>query len=326
MVSVRHLSRLTPLASLVLLNLVAAWPAVAQKVWFVPHAGPQGVPDYMDLFRPGAPWQQAASHVAAFEISGEMAALGPEGDLKQIIDGLRSRNIALAAGAGMLDANVNGTTRCGYHVEGFSAPGEPNAAAKHIKASGGVAQYFAMEAIYYGHFYSGPNACHASIANIARGVAEKVRQIHATFPQAQFGDVEPLQAFPQATWLADVETWLDAFQADTGQRLAFFRLDLDWTRPWQQLIPPLAQLLHRKGVALQIIYDSDVKHANVSDEQAIANSIANFREYESDGRSPPDAGVIQFWSKYPSRVLPETDPRTATYLINQYVKWRQSSH
>ena len=245
----------------------------------------------------------------------------------QIINDLRRRGIGLAMGMGPLSANTYAGRPCGFHVEGYSAPGEAVAAAQRIKSLGGVIQYFSMdEPLFYGHYYSGPNACHASIADIAKETAEKIRRVREVFPQVQFGDVEPPQAFPPSTWLADLQTWFDAFHTDTGQRLAYFRFELFFAQSWQQYIPPLTQLLRREGIPLQVIYDSNADDAKASDERAVAGTIANFKAYELGGRPPPDAASIQFWSKYPSHVLPETDPRSATYLIDQYVKWRQSHH
>ena len=326
---VRQLSRLMCVTGAMLLSLLAARPAAAQKVWLDPHEGPQGARDFMELFRPDAPWQQAASHVEAFEVGGGMAYQGPEADLRQIIADLRRRNIALAVGMGPLSGMVDGVQRCGYHVEGYGAPGGPLAVAQRMARFGGVVQYFVMdEVVYYGHVYNGPNACHSSPSDIAKEIADKIRQVRTVFPQAQYGDVEPspIPSLPQATWLADLATFFDAFQANTGTKLAFFRLDLDWRGAWQPLIPPLAQILKQRGIPLQIIYDSSPLDANGSDARAVAGTIANFKLYESGGRSPPDAASIQWWTKYPSHVLPETDPTSGTYLINEYVRWRQSHH
>ena len=330
MFSVCQLSRSICLVGSMLLSLLVIQPAGAQAIWFVPHGGPHGgAPDYMDLFRPGAPWQQAASHVQQFEIGGEVAVYAPGSDLSQIIEGLRHLNIGLVVGIGPLSGNTNGGKRCGFHVEGYSAPGEPLAEALRIKKLGGVVQYFSMdEPVYYGHVWNGANACHSSIPDIAKEIAEKLRQIRTVFPQAQVGEVEPMPVpgVPLATWLADLETLFDTFQASSGQKMAFFRIDVVWPAQWQPWIAPLAQLLRRKGIPLQVIYDSNAPDANGSDARAIAGTIAIFKEYESGGRSPPDVAAIQWWTKYPSHVLPETDPTSGTYLINQYVRWRQSHH
>jgi hypothetical protein len=124
------------------------------------------------------------------------------------------------------------------------------------------------------------------------------------------------------TWLADLDTWFDAYQAATRERLAFFRLDMAWDRPWQQRMAALTQLLHTKGIPLQVIYNSS--GSAQSDEAWLANAVSNFKKYESNGRPPPDTSLIQFWSPHPSHLLPESDDRTGTWLINRYVEWRQT--
>jgi hypothetical protein len=283
----------------------------------------------MALFPQNAPWQQAASHVQAFEISGDMAFAGADSDLAQIINGLRLRHVDLVVGIGPLSGFRNGAKVCGVRVEGYSSPGGTLAEAQHIKRLGGDVQYFAMdEPLYYGHIWSGPSACHSSVGDIAKEIADKFRQVRTVFPQAQFGEVEPMPVpgVPVATWLADLEGLFDGFQASTGQKIAFFRIDVVWSAPWQPWIPPLAQLLRRKGIPLQVIYDSNGPDANASDARAVAGTIAIFKKYESDGRSAPDVAAIQWWTKHPSHALPETDPTSGTYLIDQYVKWRQSRH
>ncbi len=325
---IRSLSRFMCHVVAMLLSLFAIRAADAQAIWLVPPGLPHGgLSDFMTLFRPDAPWQQAASHVQAFEVISAMVNQGADHDLAQILGDLRRRNIALVVSIGPLAGAGVGPGHCGFHVEGYSAAGESMAEAMRIAKLGGVAQYFSMdEPLYYGHTFNGQNACHSSIAQIAKDIAVKVRQIHTIFPQARFGDVEPvpIPRMPLDTWLADLATWFDAFQAETGQPLAFLRLDVFWRGPWQPLIPPLVQLLKRKGIALQIIYDGYPNDA--SDAQAVASSITNFKMYESDGRSPPDAAVFQWWTKYPSHILPETDPGSGMYMVDQYVQWRQSHH
>ena len=143
--SVGHPSRWLYVASAMLLSLLATRPVTAQQIWYDPHSGPQGAPDYMDLFRPGAPWQQAASHVQEFEIAGEVVSYSSDHDLTQIIEGLRRLNIGLVPGIGALSGSVIEGKRCGYHVEGYGARGGPLSDAMRIKRLGGVVQYFVMD-------------------------------------------------------------------------------------------------------------------------------------------------------------------------------------
>jgi hypothetical protein len=177
------------------------------------------------------------------------------------------------------------------------------------------------EPLYYGHVFNGRGACHTSIVDIAKDVAVKVKQVQAIYPDAKFGDVEPM-GVPDDAWLSDVEQWLDAYQAATGQRLAFFRVDMQWHAAWRGQMQQLTALLKRKGVPLQIIYNGAGDAA--SDEAWTAQAADRFRQYETSGLPLPDAAVFQSWTPHPTHVLPETDPRTMTELVDQYLLWEQS--
>ena len=116
------------------------------------------------------------------------------------------------------------------------------------------------EPVYYGHIWNGPNACHSSIPDIAKEIAENLRQVRTIFPQAQFGEAEPMPipGVPLATWLADLETFFDTFQASSGQKVAFFRADVVWSARVATVDPPLgATAATEAGIPLQVIYDSN---------------------------------------------------------------------
>jgi hypothetical protein len=300
--------------------------ASAQSIWFDPHSGSRGSADFMDLFQSNAPWEKAAAAISIFEISDEITYKHEvtEGQLAQIFSDLRRRNIGLLVGIGPLTGGEH-EGLCGYRVEGYNlAKGLLNEA-HHIKSLGGEVRYFGMdEPLFFGHVFDRRGdhfGCRLSIVEIARDVADKLRQVRTVFPAVRFGDVEPLMGWSDDTWLSDLATWFDNYEQATGEKLAFFRLDIGWNRPWQKRIPPLARLLREKGIPLQVIYNGDDRAQ--SDEAWIASAVAHFQEYESDGRSPPDAAVIQYWQVHPSRVLPESDARTATWLINKYADWRR---
>jgi hypothetical protein len=300
-------------------GFAAMQSAQAQSVWFSPWGLSTG---FMALFKESAPWQRAASSIQAFEISDEMTYKWNDGDLTQIFTDLRRRNIDLVVGIQPL--NGQGPGRCGYHVEGYGTETGPGINARHISSLGAVPRYYVMdEPLYYGHFFDreGENfACRLPIAEVAREVGEKFKLVRTVFPQVRFGDVEPLMGFKNS-WLPDLETWFDAYETATGDKLAFFRLDMSWGLKWQERIPMLVSLLQKKGIPLQVIYNGNGNLT--SDEAWIQSAVTNFQAYESDGRAPPDTAVIQYWTAHPSRVLPETDPKAATWLINRYNEWRQ---
>jgi len=279
----------------------------------------------MDLFRPDAPWPKASSAISTFEISDELVYKRDiSGDqLGQLFADIRRRGIDLLVGISPLVGGEH-VGLCGYSVEGYSLARGLLNEVQRIKALGGEVKYFGLdEPLYFGHVFEKKSdhfGCRLSIAQVAQQVADRLKTVRTVFPTARFGDVEPLMGFSDDTWLADLAAWFDAYEAAAGEKLAFFRLDLGWDRPWQARIGPLTRLLREKGIPLQVIYNGDDR--SKSDEAWIASAVAHFQEFESHGRPLPDAAIFQYWGEHPSHVLPESDPRTATWLINRYVEWR----
>lgn len=319
-------------------GLVVTSPAAAQQIWFSPQPRLGGGADYMELFRPDAPWQRAASHVQMFEVSGHSilgsppADFMPEADLRQMFSDLQRRHIGLEIGVEPLTApGPRGPTNCAYHVEGYGGP-LPLGVAQRAKALGAEPQFFGTdEPLYFGHVFGSPDGkhgCHASIAELASDVANVVRQVRTVFPGMRFGDVEPLTFqpgdpwFQNDRWLSDLSNWFDAYQAAVGDRLAFFRIDMWWTKWWQPHLPALAALLARKGIPLQLIYNGDGQDR--TDATWIAHAVAHFKEFELGPWPKPAVAVFQYWTPNPTHVLPESNPLTATGLIDRYVQWQQT--
>jgi hypothetical protein len=317
---------LIPWLTLFLFGASSVQAAEAPSIWFAPLSGKQGAPDFMDLFQPDAPWQTAASAISTFEISDELTYKHEVTDdqLRQLFSDLRRRKIDLAIGIAPL-SGADGPGHCGYHVEGYGLTASFPAEVRRIKSLGADVRYFTMdEPLYFGHVFERDRdrfGCHQSIEQVAQDVATHLRMAREVYPSVRFGDGEPLSGFSKESWLAKFEAWFDAYRAATGEPLAFFRLDLAWDLDWRERIPAMTRLLRQKGIPLQVIYNGD---DNLRDDDAwMASAVANFQAYESDGRAAPDAALIQYWMAHPSRTLPETDPRSATWLINRYVEWRQ---
>jgi hypothetical protein len=323
-VSVRRAALLVALA---FMGIMVTRTADSTEIWFDPHSGRGDPSDFMGMFRPGAPWQKAASAIKVFEISDELIYNGwvTEADLRQIFSFLTTRRIDLVVGIGALKGS-DGSGRCGYNVEGYGLPSGLLHDAQRIKVLGGTVRFFGMDApVYFGHVFDRDGSrvgCHLTIEEVARQVAGDLKLVRTVFPQVQFGDVEPLMGLDKETWITDLATWFDAYESATGEKLAFFRLDMAWDLRWQERIPALTKLLRQKGIPLQVIYNGDDNAK--TDEAWIASAVAHFQEFEASKESAPDAALVQYWQTHPTRVLPETDPRTATWLINRYVQWQQT--
>jgi hypothetical protein len=296
----------------------------AQEIWFAPNSAPGGQRDFMDLFRANAPWQQAASQISIFGLSMELMSRGSDADLIKIGNDLHQRGIGVALDmlplSGPPGPNI---PQCGYHVEGYSSPGETAVVARRMKALGFDPRYYGMdEPLYYGHIYDGPNACHSSIQDIARDVATKVKQVQAVFPGIMVGDSEPFMAFASDKGLSNLEQWFDAYKKEVGQPLAFLAIDMDWKAAWRERLPAFTELLNREGVRLIPIYNGN--DTAKSDQEWISQAIDNFKAFEASVAPQPAAVAIQTWVGHPTLLLPDTDPLTLSGLVNQYVAWKQA--
>lgn len=298
--------------------LLFVLPLKAQTIWFSPRFGSA---DYMNLFQSESDWQHAASRVKVFTASGAKV-LDPRwsDSLAIMLADLRRRHIALEIG--ILPLTGEGEGHCGFHVEGYSAAGQQIANAKRLKAAGAEVSYFAMdEPFYNGHVFNGKNACHSSIDELAKDAAVKIKQLRAVYPNAAFGDVEPM-GIPDAHWISELEQWFDAYQAATGTPLAFFRVDMQWKADWKGQMQQLTTILQRRGISLQMIYNGDGNAG--SDENWTAQAVQRFQLYETSGLPKPDVAVFQCWTPNPTHVLPESDPHTMTGLIDQYIQWKHA--
>jgi len=315
--------------AILLLGFAGATPAASQAIWFSPHPTFGDGSDYLDLFRSNAPWERAASHVQVFETGGRFLVAAPADGLRRMFSDLKRRHIGVEIGWEPLSEPV--ASNCGYGVEGYGGPiGGGLGYARLVKALGAEPQFFGMdEPLYFGHIFgprNGKGGCHSSIAAIAADVANKIRQIRTVFPGVPVGEAEPLSFnpalpwFDDDRWLSDLSEWFDAYQAAVGDRLAFFRLDLWWNMDWQKHMPALAELLARKGIPLQVIYNG----AGKTDQAWIASAVSNFKAFESGPWPKPAVAVIQYWSPNPTHILPESNPLTGTGLIDRYVQWQQT--
>ena len=295
-------------------------------VWFAPlpplPTGPGrpfiGSDDFMDLFKPDAPWSQAASYIQVFKLYGEWVAYhASDGQLRQVVADLDRRGIAIAVEAGPL----NPTAECGQGVEGFAGTQEGLHIAQRIKDTGGVLSLVALdEPFYFAHLYDGSNACHWPADRIARSVKSYIDSIKIVFPDVLVGDTEP---FVQGETVSDLEGWLEDYRTTTGENFAFFHLDCDFNRPdWASSAKELETFSRRRGIDFGLIYFGD--WSDLSDADWLAHAGQRVVRYEVELGGKPDHVLFQSWHDHPDRVLPENEPYTFTGFIDRYFIDRDS--
>jgi len=286
--------------------------------WFAPIGDTSAIPyvhganDYFELFSPNAPWPQAASHVTVFKMYSQMLDLD-DATLRNMFANLKSRHIAFAIEWGPLD----GGATCGAGIEGFTGSAALHYA-QRIRDLGGSLQYVAFDEPVGGAvLYSGTNACQWTPLQTAQNAAANVGQILSVFPDAHVGDIEGL---PNGdSWLSAYAQFTDAWQAVTGKPLAFFHFDVDWSQEWKPATAALTQMLKKRNIPIGHIYNGG---GGTSDASWIALAEQHMADFETHAALTPDEVILQSWMPYPKHLLPETDPTSFTYLVDQYFRGR----
>ena len=271
-----------------------------------------GSDDFMDLFKPDSPWKNAASYIQVFKLYGEWVAYkATDAQLKQVVEDLQQRGIALAVEAGPLNAPSN----CGQGVESFAGTQEGLKIAQRIKNVGGTLTFIALdEPYFFAHVYDGPNACHWDVEKIAKEVDVYIQSMKGVFRDIKVGDTEPLAGAADAQAYID---WLDTFKSVNGYDFAFLHMDIDWSRPtWADEVIAIqahGSLIH---VPVGIIYTGNA--FDKTDEDWLSAAGERVKKLELEKNASPDHILFQSWNDKPDHVLPETTDFTFTNFINAY--------
>lgn len=266
----------------------------------------------MNLFKPDAPWQNAASKVQVLKLYGEWVAYNATKEqLKEVVDDMNRRGIALAVEAGPLDPYAD----CGQGIEGFAGMEEGLKIARRIKNAGGELSLIALdEPYYFAHFYDGPNACHWDAEKVAKEVGEYIKAIRQVFPNVMIGDTEPLTGSANAQ---DYMNWLDVFRNVNEFNLDFLHMDIDWSRPdWPDEVIMIEKYGDKINMPVGIIYTGNA--FDKTNEAWLTTAGERVKKLEVEKHANLDHILFQSWNDKPDHVLPETIDFTFTNFINDY--------
>jgi hypothetical protein len=269
-------------------------PARDVSVWVAPSPD---TADLMGLFAAGAEWAVAANHIRVFELPEAWVLGASDQELSQVISGLSSRGIQVAVTvAALIETN-------GCRTEGFAAPGTAERVVRRIQDVGGTVGFVALDQPFAaGHLALG---CGWSKRKVAGQVEDVVAALRKVAPDIQVGDIEPLTAWSIA---GDLTRWLPTA---TTAGLSFFHLlpsvgRSDWTAGAKQV----EEACRAHGLSFGVIYAGAI-----GTDQAVA-------AYEVKAGGVPAQVVFQSSQDAPSRLLPETDPGTLTWLVDRYFRTR----
>jgi hypothetical protein len=301
----------------------SAQAASRPEVWLAPRKI-DFVP-IIDGSAPEKPWNEVAGRVGVLSVSEGFIRSLPDETVARLVRDLDRRHIALALG--ILPINWYHETPCGGGVEGYSDPRSANLTVTKLKEAGATVRLIGMdEPLWFGHYYSGKNACRSSIDNLAQRTAVLVKIYTAAFPQAVVGDTEPFPAMSsQPNWAAGYVAWLAAFRQATGSRVAFLHLDFNWGDPRlntgsshdgsnQRAVATLAReaasVARRNDLKVGMIYWG----GGSGDAQWMDAARLHFREIEAAGIEPNHL-VFVSWNPAPTRTFPASDPTALANLI-----------
>jgi hypothetical protein len=273
-----------------------------------------GSPDFMDLFKPEARWQEAASHVQVFKLFGEWVSEDATiQELQQVFADLQRRGMAVDVDEGPLTA----PSGCGGGVEGFAGISEGRRIATRVKAAGGTINLIDMdEPFAFASLYDGPNACHWSTEKVAEAVYEYVKGMQQLFPGVIIGTSEP---FWRGMKVEQVENYIEAYHAVSGSYFPFFHFDPDYGLPdWPQVAKRLETYCRARGIAFGIYYVGN--WGDTTDQVWLAQAGERVKIYELQNGGLPDHVIFQSWNDHPDASLPDNEPDTFTNFVNLYFK------
>lgn len=292
--------------------------------WFAPlppmPTGPgrefTGSDDFLDLFEPGAPWTDAASHLHVFKLYGEWVAYhATDAELRLAVNAIRERGLGLAVEAGPLDPPAE----CGQGIEGFAGTDEGRLIARRILNAGGRLDLIALdEPLFFASIYDGPQACHWDPEQVAAEVGEFIAVMRAFFPDLVVGDTEPLA---HTSTPRTYTGWLETFRRVNGYDLAFLHMDIDWGRPtWPGEVKTIEDFGRQFGVPVGIIYAGNFQDA--IDEAWLSIAGERVLRYEDQTGGRPEHVLFQSWNDKPDAALPDGEPYTFTGFVRTYFEDR----
>ncbi len=280
--------------------------------------------DMRDMWKPDAPWKTVSDAVKVISFPPTSVDRARGSDLQVALADIKRRNIALAIGTSLLIRS----DRCRAKTEAYVDQKALEGLLDKLRRNGADIKYVTMdEPFFYGHKDSSPTACHESVQTLAEALKPGIAIVKKYFPNAQIGTDEVVTK--DRDWIDELVNWVDVYQQITGEKLAYMHVDLSWKPESVQNLLPLAKALKQRHVALGIDYDAaargeepwfDANSIERSDIDWVQNAVKHYTEVESGMGIHPDHAVLTTWVHYPTRMLPETESRTFTNLVYQYVQ------
>jgi len=312
----------------------ASWHSTADS----PH--PRAV-DLMDMFKPDAPWQDAASHVQVFRLGPVFFhRLGQESnqdEVNAVVADLKRRHIAIAVEIGVIEI-VPGS--CPDRIqEGYGTLSEARKIADMIKKAGGEIKYLNIdEGLNFGHFFErspSKTGCRLPISEIVSRSREILNFFKQEFPNIVIGETEPTAMMREEghdhiaerpDWKSAMLEYYTRFREALGQPLDFLILDPQWefkrgsVAKDVETVYNYAEELKRRGLVQRVgmMYNGGGPF-DKTDATWVAAARNHMAIVEKSFRPRPDIIAFLSWQENPTHAMPDDPTRdTLTGLVTYY--------
>jgi len=296
--------------------------------------------DLMEMFKPNAPWQNAASHVQVFRFSSlffhRVGEDSNQDEVNAAVSDLKRRHIAIAVEIGVIDI-IPGS--CPDKIqEGYGTLPQARKVIDMIKAAGGEIKYLNMdELLNYGHFFehsSSKTGCQLSISEIVSRSAAILNLFKQEFPNIVIGETEPTAMMREQgdDHIAEVSDWKPAmleyytrFRDALGKPLDFLILDPQWEFKRGSVADDVhtvydyAEELKRRGLIQRIGIMYNGGTFDTTDAAWVQAARDHMAIVEQTYRPRPDIIAFLSWQENPTHAMPDdASQNTLTGLVTYY--------
>ena len=269
--------------------------------------------DFMDIGEIAA-WKTVAANTQVFKTYAAFLKRAPDIDVIELLKSLKRLHLKFAVEFGPLTPGIN----CGAGVEGYDGAPSARYIARRVKSLGGTIDLVAMDEPYwFARLSPKPRACHWPIRMIAENAARNMRAFQDVFPEIRIGDIEPVCEIADVNLPAELGQWTSRFEMEFGSPLAFFHADVLWSRNWRNALTGTSSMMHHLHIPFGVIVTGE------SQSRSNIDWSVSFRDrwrHSGDPGVDADQLVFQSWSKFPTKILPETDALSLTGLMLNYLE------
>jgi hypothetical protein len=319
--------------SMAVIGTLALLPVAAQagQIWFggmdpvttadrervgIDPLGTYAANDFMDLFRPNAPWTRTASIIQVFQVSTQFLHRSTDDQLSTVINDLHRRHIALG-----MSGEIMQQSRCSQGIPGSTDISVWRTVVDRVARLGGKIDYVEFdEPVAFGHYNAMKKntACYYTIEELVRNIAPQIEVIKTAFPGVKFGDGEPVSGVSIGK-MDDNLQFAKEFFSQTGARLSFMDADIVWYEPtFRSQLVEWRRRLHEAGIVYGM-YINGSACCDKTDLQWTQHAIERYGLVTNDPAIKPDNYLIGSWMPHPTRYLPETQPGSLTSIVVQTV-------